>query len=541
MALSAYPGVHRDDRASKVMKALKIGANMTNKSIRKYVIVLLSAGLFSFLNAVVWGGTKTTASESSTAAIPAPGSRTPLLAENKVITESDCTAAKLGAAIPTSAIGEPVSGVTLSAPVWTGGTNSATAYCSVKGAMAPVDANAKPINFQVVLPASWSRRAAQMGGAGINGTIPNLLGGVDMGPGPSLVQNGFATYGSDSGHQMAFGFGFGGGMFGGPGGAASTGSGDDWALNDEAMKNLGYMQLKKTHDAAIVLMERIYGEKPRFSYFFGSSQGGREALTVAQRYPADYDGISANVPIVSFSSLMLAPELIRILVLRTDDGKYLYLRNAGSAADRSDVRLVPDFEAPNTSSYKWLNTGKYAGRRVLDLAAKTMKISVYDVSGVAATPDAANSVRVTKPADVQDQPWDYRKAAVAEKKGDQVINENVTLGASQSVGATKKGNRNIIPITGGTISGKITGKVLAGGADYQNLSNPMTIDARYLWQTSDGEVIIVRNGGTMGLLAPAFEVRVDSKYAWLNKGVYLSSNPGMGSGCVGLTFYESKQ
>jgi feruloyl esterase len=35
-------------------------------------------------------------------------------------------------------------------------------------------------------------------------------------------------------------------------------------------------------------------------------------LTVAQRYPADYDGIIANVPIVNFSSLMLAPELIRI-------------------------------------------------------------------------------------------------------------------------------------------------------------------------------------------------------------------------------------
>jgi hypothetical protein len=234
-------------------------------------------------------------------------------------------------------------------------------------------------------------------------------------------------------------------------------------------------------------------------------------------------------------------EIEEILVLRMDDGKYIYLRSAGTAADRSDVRMVPDFEAPNAGSYSWLNTGKYAGRRVVDLAAKTMKISVYDVSNVAMVPDATNSVRVTKPADVQDQPWDYRKAAAIEKKGEQVISENVTLGASQSVGATKKGNRNIIPITGGTINGKITGKVLAGGADYQNLANPMTIDARYLWQTSDGEVIIVRNGGSMGLLAPAFEVRVDSKYAWLNKGAYLSSNPGMGAGGVGLTFYESKQ
>ena len=106
--------------------------------------------------------------------------------------------------------------------------------------------------------------------------------------------------------------GMGGGMPGGMGGMPSGGGGDDWSLNEEAMKNLGYMQLKKTHDAAMVIMERVYGERPRFSYFFGASQGGREGLTVAQRYPADYDGITSDVPIVNFSTLMLAPELIRI-------------------------------------------------------------------------------------------------------------------------------------------------------------------------------------------------------------------------------------
>jgi hypothetical protein len=232
-------------------------------------------------------------------------------------------------------------------------------------------------------------------------------------------------------------------------------------------------------------------------------------------------------------------EIEEIFVLRTGDGKYIYLRSAGTAVDRSDVRMVPDFEAPNASGYSWLNTGKYAGRRVVDLAAKTMKLSVYDVSCVDTAPNATNSVQITKPADVQDQPWDYRKAAAEEKRGDPLITENVTLAAGQSVGATKAGNRNIIPITGGTLDGKITGKVLAGGADYQNPANPMTIDARYLWQASNGDVIIVRNGGTMGLLAPMFEVRVDSKYSWLNKGLYLSSSPGMGVGGVKLTFYES--
>ena len=137
------------------------------------------------------------------------------------------------------------------------------------------------------------------------------------------------------------------------------------------------------------------------------------------------------------------------------------------------------------------------------------------------------------------QPWDYRRAAPGEKQGPQLITERVTLSPSQSVGASKRGNRNIIPITGGELSGRITGKVLPGGADYQNLSNPATIDARYLWQTADGEIIIVRNGGAFGSLVPTFEVRTDSPYAWLNNGLYLSSNPGMSQGGVALTFYES--
>ena len=146
----------------------------------------------------------------------------------------------------------------------------------------------RPINFRVVLPASWSRRGAQSGGGGFNGTIPNLTGGEMA----RLLREGFATYGSDSGHQQ--------------------GREPEWTLSDEAIKNLGYMQLKKTHDAALTLIQRMYGEFPRFNYFIGTSQGGREALTVAQRYPQDYNGIAANVPIVSFSSLMLGPELIRI-------------------------------------------------------------------------------------------------------------------------------------------------------------------------------------------------------------------------------------
>jgi len=214
----------------------------------------------------------------------------------RTITEADCRAAKLGDSIPVSAIGEPVSGITLSAPRWNPPGRNPAAWCSVNGSMAPVDhaATAKPINFQVAFPATWNGRAVQMGGGGMNGTIPLLAGGP--------LAQGFVTYGSDSGHQMSLG----------RGPARGEGASDDWALNEEAIRNLGYMQLKKTHDAAMVLIERLYGGKPEYNYFVGSSQGGREALTVAERYPNDYNGIAANVPIVGFSSLMLGPALIRI-------------------------------------------------------------------------------------------------------------------------------------------------------------------------------------------------------------------------------------
>lgn len=234
-------------------------------------------------------------------------------------------------------------------------------------------------------------------------------------------------------------------------------------------------------------------------------------------------------------------EIEQLLVFKTNDGNYVYFRSAGTAANQNDVRIVPDIEAPNNGSYNWLNSGKYAARRVVDTAAKTMKISVYDISSVAVNPDSTNSITVTKPEGVQSQSWDYRKA-YSERKGNVFITELVNLGGSQSVGATKNnGNRNIIPITGGNVTGSINARIIPAGADYQNLSHPMSIDARYLWETDDGEIIIVRNGGAFGSLVPTFEVRADSKYAYLNNKLYLSSDPAMGAGGVTITFYESEK
>jgi feruloyl esterase len=207
-----------------------------------------------------------------------------------------CSVAAIGAPIEPREIGEPVSGVQLDRIQWHPATEKTAALCVIEGQLLPVDSasTARPIRFAVGLPSTWNRRSIHQGGGGMNGTVPQFAPNPQRpafpGAPPSDVSRGFAVYGSDSGH-----------------GARDA----EWALNDEAIRNFGYAQLKKTHDVAQILIRRFYSAQPQYRYFIGTSQGGREALTVAQRYPADYDGVAANVPVVALNSLMQAPVAIR--------------------------------------------------------------------------------------------------------------------------------------------------------------------------------------------------------------------------------------
>jgi len=82
------------------------------------------------------------------------------------------------------------------------------------------------------------------------------------------------------------------------------------------------------------------------------------------------------------------------------------------------------------------------------------------------------------------------------------------------------------------------GMVLPGGADYQLVGSPTTLDARYVLRSNDGELVIVRNCGPFGALLPLFEAKADAAYAFLNENEFLSSDPGAGSAGVSITFYE---
>lgn len=164
-------------------------------------------------------------------------------------------------------------------------------HCRVLGAIGPVDPKAPPINFQVNLPTKWNGRAVQYGGGGYNGV---LITGTALAPAgrpdrPAPLARGYVTYGTDSGHQNA------------PGVPLQA-----FSLNDEALVNFAHASQKKVKDVAVALIERRYGRKPERVYYVGSSQGGREGLTMAQRYPADFDGIFSRVPVISFVGLQHA-------------------------------------------------------------------------------------------------------------------------------------------------------------------------------------------------------------------------------------------
>jgi len=230
-----------------------------------------------------------------------------------------------------------------------------------------------------------------------------------------------------------------------------------------------------------------------------------------------------------------AMELEEVLIYKTSDNTSIFLRNCGvAAAGDQVVRIVPDIEAPTSGSYAWLNTTKLVGTRVV--TGNKITLDIYDVSKA---PASTNKVQLKDPSGVPNTSWDC--VGGSGTKGDSVLTETVTLGSSFGISNAKRGSRNIIPITGGTTSGKVVGKILDGGADYQlNGSGGNTLDARYTLAPNDGSFIIVRNCGGGNSLVPAFEAAVDGPYKFLNDGKFLSSAPGSAAGGVSITFYERK-
>jgi hypothetical protein len=215
--------------------------------------------------------------------------------------------------------------------------------------------------------------------------------------------------------------------------------------------------------------------------------------------------------------------------LRTSDGTLIYMRNCG-VADGSTVRFVADFEAPSSSTWQWLNSGTYVGVRTV--TSQGIGLSVYAVS---ATPNPAHAVlRVPADNSVRQQAWNCTGAAASATQGSEVMQARVNIGSSIAVGNSKRGRRNIIPITGGSVTGTaVAGTVNPGGADYQlTVDGELQIEARYTIKANNGETVVVRNCGNFAnsdLTQVMFEAKSGGAYSGLNDKRFVGTiTPGIG-------------
>src|SRR5258708_1377455 len=140
------------------------------------------------------------------------------------------------------------------------------AFCRVAATLKP--SSDSDIRVEVWLPASgWNGKYQGVGGGGFAGVIsyPAMS---------AAVTAGYATASTDTGH---------------------TGGTADFALgHPEKLIDFGYRAIHETTLFAKSLVDAFYGSGPKLSFFNGCSTGGRQAITEAQRYPADFDAIVAR-------------------------------------------------------------------------------------------------------------------------------------------------------------------------------------------------------------------------------------------------------
>jgi feruloyl esterase len=144
--------------------------------------------------------------------------------------------------------------------------------------------------FTVKLPTDgWTGRYVQLGCAGLCGAVPELdlpLFGFSC---QSALDGKLALAADDTGHT------------GDPqGGEPAT-----WGGDPRLRLEFGLLSEHRLRQVADRVMKAYYGHGPAHRYFDGCSTGGRQALNLAQRYPADFDGILAGAPASNLAPLSL--------------------------------------------------------------------------------------------------------------------------------------------------------------------------------------------------------------------------------------------
>jgi hypothetical protein len=162
-----------------------------------------------------------------------------------------------------------------------------TNACVVTGRMDP------SINFELTIPCDWNGKLLYLGTGGFGGAIPKATTTSSPGMlGDATCDGkgtGYAIVADDTGHTGAGAFD------------------SNWVLTSPALlDDFAFRSVHVVQAAAREIVRTRTGQAVTRAYFEGCSNGGREALISAQRYPTDFDGIVARAPVVDMTGLMTA-------------------------------------------------------------------------------------------------------------------------------------------------------------------------------------------------------------------------------------------
>jgi hypothetical protein len=180
------------------------------------------------------------------------------------------------------------------------------AFCRVVADATP--SGDSDIKIEIWLPASgWNGKLQGIGNGGFAGLIDDMELGM-------AVKAGYAATATDAGH---------------------TGSPIDatWALgHPEKVIDFGHRGIHEMTRVAKAVAQAYYSKAPQRSYFAGCSDGGREALMEAQRYPEDYDGILAGAP-ANYWTRLLTMAATETQALTVDPASFIPQKKIATIAD----------------------------------------------------------------------------------------------------------------------------------------------------------------------------------------------------------------
>ena len=183
-----------------------------------------------------------------------------------------------------------------------------TSFCRVAGTIAPA------IRFEVWMPIEdWNGRFEGLGTGAFSGAISH-------GPLAQAVARGYAAGTTDGGHE-------------------SDAMDARWAmkgakLNEALVADWAHRAMHEMTVKSKAIVQAFYGKAPHHSYFVGCSSGGHQALTQAQRYPQNYDGIVAGAP-ANYWTHVMAGQMAYGLATRVDPASDL-------EAPTSKLQLIHD-------------------------------------------------------------------------------------------------------------------------------------------------------------------------------------------------------